>query len=117
MDPVAMIIGTSWTVTGLIAIAVCIPLAQGRVGRNRFYGIRLSQSFRSDDAWFAINRYGARRMIVWSLPLILLGIGSFFVPLQAHPALAIAIGFVPCIFVLMPALEIFRFAQRYHSKT
>ncbi len=113
MDPVAIILGTSWTITGLLIIGVCIPLAQGRIGRNRFYGIRLSQSLRSDDYWFAINRFGGKHMMVWSVPLVLVGIVCFFLPLLPHPVLTLALGFAPCICLVMPIFQTFRFAQRY----
>lgn len=117
MDPVAMILGTSWTVTGLLIIGLCIPLAKGSVGPNRWYGVRLPQSYQSDEAWYAINRYGARQLIAWSSPLVVVGVVCFFLPLQPHPILALAMGVVPCTCMLMAALEIFRFARRYQSRT
>ena len=112
-----MILGTSWTLTGLLLIGLCIPLARGRVGPNRWYGVRLRQSFQSDEAWYDINRYGAKRLIVWSTPLVVVGIACLFLPLQSHPILSLAMGVVPCTCVLMAALEIFRFARRYQSRT
>jgi len=115
MDPVAMIIGVSWTLTGLLVIAVSIPLVRGWVGRNGWYGVRLPQSFQSDDAWLAINRFGGKRLIVWSVPLVIVGMVSLFLPLQSHPAAALAVGFVPCICIVMAGFEIFHFARRYQS--
>ena len=116
MDPVAVILGTSWTLTGVVIIVVSIPLALGRVGRNRFYGVRLSQSFRSDDAWLAINQFGGKRMIAWSVPLVLVGIICFFLSLQSHPALTLALGFVPCVCLFIPLLETWRFARGYQPR-
>ena len=116
MDAVAITIGISWTVVGLLCIGLAIPLMRGRVGRNPFYGIRFPQSFQSDDAWFAINRFGGRRLIVWSVPLVVIGIASFFLPLQSHTGLTLTLGFAPLIFIFIPVVEAWRFAQRYRPR-
>jgi hypothetical protein len=113
MDAVAITIGLSWTFIGLLTTALCIPLVRGRVGRNPFYGIRFPQSFQSDEAWFAINRFGGKRMIIWSIPMIVIGIVSFFLPLQSRTLLTLTLGFAPLIFILIPAIEIWQFARRY----
>lgn len=113
MDPISIIVGCSWTLIGLATIALAIPLVRGRVRRNAFYGVRFQQSFQSDDAWYAINRYGGKRLIVWAVPLVLVGIGCLFLPLRSHPALALVAGFAPLVCVLAPAVEAWRFARRY----
>lgn len=113
MDPVAITVGISWTLTGLIIIGLAIPLVRGRVGRNSLYGVRFPQSFQSDDAWYAINRFGGRRLILWAVPLILVGISCFFIPLQAHSGRALTLGFAPLIFVLVPCFQAWRFARHY----
>src|SRR5436309_1866622 len=95
MDPVAITIGCAWTLAGLLIIVLAIPLVSGGVGRNRLYGIRLRQSFQSDDAWYAINRFGGKQLIVWAVPLIPVGIACLFLPLQSHPGLALTIGLAP----------------------
>ena len=113
MDPVSLTIGISWTLSGLLCLALAIPLARGRVPRNAFYGVRFPQSFASDDAWFAINRFGGQRLVLWSIPIILVGIVSFFLPLQSRTGLTLALGFGPMIFILIPVFESWRFARRY----
>ena len=116
MDAVAITIGISWTLVGLVCIGLAIPLVRGQVRRNSFYGVRFPQSFQSDDAWFAINRFGGKRLIVWSVPLVVIGIASFFLPLQLHTGLTLALGFAPLIFILIPVVEAWRFAQRYRPR-
>src|SRR5438045_6739 len=108
MDAVAIIIGISWTFVALLCIALAIPLVRGKVRPNTLYGVRFPQSFQSNDAWFAINRFGGKRMIVWSIPLILTGIICFFLPLKSHTGLALTLGFAPLVFILIPVLESWR---------
>jgi hypothetical protein len=115
MDAVAVTIGLSWTLIGLLCIALAIPLIKGKVPRNSLYGVRFPQSFQSDEAWLAINRYGGRRMILWAIPLIAVGVASFFLPLQSHPGFTLALGFAPLVFVLIPVIESWRFARRWRG--
>jgi hypothetical protein len=117
MDSVAITVGASWTLIGLVIITLAIPLTQGRIPRNGLYGIRFPQSFQSDDAWFAINRFGAKRMMIWSIPIIFVGIISLFLPLRSHTALTLTLGYTPLIFILIPVLESWRFARNYPPKT
>ena len=112
MDAVAMAVGISWTFVGLLCLGLAIPLARGRVRRNLLYGVRFAESLRSDEEWFEINRYGGRRMIVWSLPLIAVGIAALFLPLRSRPGLALFLGFAPLVLVLVPVVETWRFARR-----
>jgi SdpI/YfhL protein family len=113
MDLVAITIGVAWIAVGLLTIALAIPLFQGRVGRNALYGVRFRQCFQSDDAWFAINRYGAKRMMVWALPMVASGALAFLIPLQTRPVLALLIGLTPLVFILIPVLDTWQFARRY----
>lgn len=114
MDPVATIIGVDWILAGLLVIGTSVPLARGRVGRNGLYGIRLRKSLESDDAWYAINRYGGRRLILWALPLLPIGAACLFLPLRGRPAEAIAVSLLPLIFIAIPAFQSWRFARRWH---
>jgi len=62
-----------------LIIFMSIPLYNGKVKMNKVFGVRFKKSFESEELWYKINRYGARQMIIWSIPQILLGITAFFV--------------------------------------
>lgn len=49
--------------TGLLYIALAVPLVRRKVKPNHFYGFRTEQAFSSDDVWYAINEYSARQML------------------------------------------------------
>ena len=102
--------------TGMLCLGLAIPLILGKVRRNALYGVRFPQSLQSDEAWFAINRFGGKRLALWSLPLIAIGIVSLFLPLQSHTVLTVSIGFAPLIFILIPAFESWRFARQYPAR-
>lgn len=117
MDAVAETVGTGWTLTGLLCVALSIPLVRVRVGRNALYGARFPESIASDEAWIAIDRFAGRRLAVWSVPLIAVGLVSFFLPSQGHAALALGFGFGPLVFLLVPLIQAWRFARRFRLKT
>jgi SdpI/YfhL protein family len=112
MDPVAITVGVSWMIIGLLTIVLAIPLVHGEVGRNAVYGARFRESFESDEAWSAINRYSGRQAIIWSLPLVGVGVASLFLPLQTHVTLTLILGFAPLVLLLIPAFLSWRFARR-----
>jgi hypothetical protein len=96
----------------VLITAVAVPLLRGRVRRNAFFGVRFAESMQSDEAWLAINRYGARRMIEWSGPLIVVGVVSLLLPLESHFALAMTMGLAPLVFVFAPLVQTYRYARR-----
>lgn len=106
-------IGVSLTniAAALIYIGLCIPLLLGKASMNTIYGIRISKSFESDEAWYKINRYGAMQMILWSSPLCLAGIVFLFLPPFTGTAEVILV-FLPCIWIIPPIVGIFFYANR-----
>ena len=65
---------------GGITLATCLPLIRGWVPMNRFYGIRVSEAFKSKERWLDINAYGGRQFAMWSLPIIITGILGLLLP-------------------------------------
>ncbi len=63
--------------SGVIFIAFCIPLLKRKIKMNNWYNFRISKSFESENNWYDINAYGARKFIIWSLPMILMGFSCF----------------------------------------
>lgn len=59
---------------GILFILVSLPLLRGSIPMNRFYGFRISKAFRSDANWYAINKYGAKVLILWSIVMIASGV-------------------------------------------
>lgn len=108
-----LIVGISNIACGALLILIALPLLRGKVRRNLFYGVRLPQAFRSEEAWRSINRYGASRLIIWSAALIVFGAVTFLLPLNSPWAIALAAA-APLV-VLIPAIDTWRYAQRVDS--
>lgn len=67
---------------GLLSILLARPLIARRVRRNRWYGVRTRRSMASDEAWFAINEYGGRQLLIYGIALCVLGVIFLFVPVN-----------------------------------
>jgi uncharacterized membrane protein len=48
---------------GILLIIHSIPLYLKLIKPNKFYGFRLPAAFESDEKWFKINYYGAKKSI------------------------------------------------------
>jgi hypothetical protein len=59
---------------GAVTALVSLPLLFKWVPPNRFYGVRIPAAFRSERNWYAINAYGARRLLVHAAILVVLGL-------------------------------------------
>lgn len=94
---------------GLLIGALAIPLILGKVKMNRLYGIRFARSFESDEAWYAINRYGGRLLLLWSIPVVLSAPLAYWIP---EPWL-ILVGSISLIY-LIPCIQSYRFARRWN---
>jgi hypothetical protein len=105
-----VILGVSNLVCALLMILLSIPLKHGLVKMNSWYGFRLAQSFESDELWYKINEYGAKRFIIWSIPIIIIGIFSFLIPFDGHLFLILLFSFCPMI-VLIPVFECIQYSK------
>lgn len=105
-------IGVSLTyiTSSLIFIAFSFPLLLEKIKMNTYYGIRISKSFESDEAWYKINRYGALQIIVWSVPLFLTGIVFLFLPPFTETTEVILV-FLPCMWLVPPVVRTFYYAK------
>lgn len=112
MDTLAVILGLGNVACGLVSIAAAIPLLRGKIKRNGLYGARFPEAFRSEDAWRKINRFGAERLIAWSIPPVVLGLVSAFLPLSRLSWAVWPVGLAPLI-LFIPAFECWRFARRF----
>jgi hypothetical protein len=111
MDTTSIILGICNLLVGALIIGLHVPFLYDKVKMNPLYGMRFKQSFESEEKWYAINRYGARQMIRWSVFVLAVGLATFFIPLDDRPALAMGLAFVPLV-VVIPAIQSYRFAKQ-----
>ena len=110
MSNANLLLGLSNLVCATLFIVVAVPLIQRKVKMNRWYGMRIKKAFASEDNWYQINAYAAKRLILYALVLAAIGILTFFAPLQ-YFALRLLLAGAPLIAVV-PYIEALTFARR-----
>jgi hypothetical protein len=104
-------VGFSNILVGILIILISIPLVLRKVPMNKLYGVRFKKSFESDENWYKINAYGGKQLILWSVPLVLFGVATFFLPLEGKQSWITLVGCAPLI-LLVPVAMSYVYAKR-----
>ncbi|MEM9017250.1 MAG: SdpI family protein [Verrucomicrobiota bacterium] len=97
MSGLTLTVGLCNVLIGITSILVGIPLWRRRVPMNRTYGIRMGKAFDSDEAWYAINEHGGKRLVIYGIPVLIAGITCFLIAEGGSPAPKVLLAFVPCL--------------------
>ena len=111
MDVTNILFGIMHIFLAFLFICLSIPLVKGHISMNKMYGIRFKKSYKSDENWYKINRYGGRQLIIWSIPLGIFGIISFFLPIAENPVLYLISILAPLI-VVVPCVMSYLYARK-----
>ncbi len=115
MPGVNTIVGGVLFFTGLVCVALSVPLIQGRVPMNRYYGVRFNDAFASAAIWQAANRFGGWALVVAALPLFALALISPWLPLERSRALLLACLMAPAVTAVGAAAITYRYVRRLAS--
>lgn len=80
----------------LLIAVISVPLLLRKVPPNHWYGVRIPASFVSTENWYAINEFGAKRLLGLALALVIVGL--------VHLSLAPMPWWVDPAFLLAPVL-------------
>ena len=111
MEAENIIFGIMYVIIGLVLMAVSIPLKNGKVSMNHFYGVRLKKSFTSEKNWYLMNAYGGRQLLIWSAVLVTWGIVTFLFPFAGDEAFIVLIAFLPLVLLAIPVYLIVRYSR------
>lgn len=75
----------------VLLAGLSIPLIFRKVPMNHLYGVRFSQSFKSNEAWYEINEYGGKALLISTLPILLSGIYGLVQRPENYPLIGTAI--------------------------
>lgn len=100
-DSVLILLGV---LTGLLSL----PLLFNLVPPNRLYGIRVCAAFISERNWYAINSFGAKRLLLFSAVITTVGL-----VLQAMPQAPFWVPVAGLFFTLLLLLVTVRSISRY----
>ncbi|OPY93221.1 MAG: hypothetical protein A4E73_00336 [Syntrophaceae bacterium PtaU1.Bin231] len=93
---------------GIVLFLVSIPLYLGKIKRNPIYGFRLAKAFESEENWYAVNRYGAGAMMIWSAVLAAVGMACLYV----RPENVMAVSNAGFVSIVIPILLTVLYARK-----
>jgi len=102
-------------VSGLVILALSIPLIRRAVPMNQYYGFRVREAFASNDRWYAINEYSARVLAKWSMLPMGSGIAGFFLPGEWFVEYACVATLLLACSAAIPMLLTFRWIRRTYD--
>lgn len=79
MNPVVII----HLLAGIAAVAAALPLIQGKVKMNPWYGVRIPAAFESEERWFELNRYGGWLLFAWGVAVAFTALVGAFLERRA----------------------------------
>jgi hypothetical protein len=85
--------------SGLLLMALSVPLIREQVPRNPWYGFRVEKTLASDEAWYPANRYDGECLLVCGA---VIAAGSAVLWALAPGLPADAVGWIGGVFTLGP---------------
>jgi hypothetical protein len=66
--------------SGLLLIALSIPLILGKIPPNGLYGFRVKKTMENPDIWYPVNKYSGKWLLAVGSVMVLAASVLFFVP-------------------------------------
>ena len=111
MNPGALVI----FLAGLVGIFSAIPLIQGRVKMNPWYGIRIPEAFTSEKNWLEINAYGGRQLLSFGFVIVVVALAELFVPRRYWPIANLVALAVIVFWLILAVRRLYVFAKHYEK--
>ena len=103
--------------TGLLMIALAIPMIQGRVKPNGWYGFRIRATLDNPDIWYPANAYAGRLLLWLGVATILASLLLALIPGISEDAYALLASGVLLLGLLVVVVLSLRFAKALESKS
>jgi uncharacterized membrane protein len=102
--------------TGLLLIALSIPLIRGKIGPNHWYGLRVRRTLEDPAVWYKANAYSGKTLVAMGIVMVLASMalypaGSLDAPTYGAACAAITVGSLAASMFLS-----FRFLGRIAGK-
>lgn len=112
MDEINIILGVTYILLFFVCILTSIPLLKRKIKMNYLYGVKIKKSYSSDENWYKINEYGAKRVIVWSFLFLFSAIAGFVMPFGDNTMFILLYAIAPIAIIIIPIIEIFKYAKK-----
>lgn len=69
-----------YIVSGLLLVAVSIPMIRGRVKPNWIYGFKVRKTVENPDIWYPANAYAGKWLLGCGVVTVVTAVGFYFIP-------------------------------------
>lgn len=118
MNTALLIGGITNLIAALVCIGVSLPFALRKVKVSNRIGVRIRKSYLSVEHWKKINAYFSRWLILWSLPVLAVGVvmvvGAFQFP-GAFPGLSAFWLNLSLLLLLLPPVQTLMWSRNLPS--
>jgi hypothetical protein len=106
----------AYVLLGSLFIGLAVPLIQGRVKPNPWYGVRVPKTLSDPETWYAVNAYFGRRFAVAGLLLAVAAVGLS--PLGLIPQVGSLAYSIVCQAIMLGSLiwitiDTFRYLRKF----
>jgi uncharacterized membrane protein len=74
-----------FSIVGVVFVVLGIPLFQGRVPPNAWYGCRTKKSLSDQEIWYAVNRVTGQDMIIAGILVVTSSLAMFIFGPKTNP--------------------------------
>ncbi len=97
-----------YVATGLLLVAISIPLIQRRIKPNPFYGFRTPTTLKNERVWYEVNAYSGRRLLIAGIIVVITAIVFVFIPNLTLDVYAILVALVLGMSITIGLVQSFR---------
>ena len=103
--------------TGLLMIILGIPMIQGRVKPNNWYGFRTRTTLDNPDIWYPANAYAGRLLVWLGVAIILASLLLSLIPGISEDAYSLLVTGVLMLGLLVVVVLSLRYAKALERKS
>jgi uncharacterized membrane protein len=98
--------------TGLLLIGLSIPLIQGKIGPNPWYGFRVRRTLENPKVWYKANAYAGKALIGPAVAMIVFSATFYVIPVFDPPVYAVGCAVVALGSLAISVIFCFRYLGR-----
>lgn len=105
-----------FVLSGCLLAALAIPLIQGKVGPNPWYGFRVPSTLADPVVWYAANRYSAKCFLAVGIANSVTAVILYFVPGMDIAVYGIACGVIALGGITVALIQSFRHLRSVNTR-
>lgn len=112
MNILSLVLGLLYIFAGAIIAVLSVPLITSKIKPNALYGIRLGESFTSEENWYKMNIYGGKVMIAAGAAVAASGLAILFINLENSILLILFFSFFPLVPIIVACILIINYSSK-----